>query len=44
MSGLFRDHHRVSEWEEAVERDGRAELYAVYYVPGTDKPLCHLAS
>ena len=34
MSGLFRDHHRVSEWEEAVERDGRAELYAVYYVPG----------
>lgn len=34
MSGLFADHHSVREWEAAVERDGRAELYAVYYVPG----------
>lgn len=34
MAGLFKDHHRIKEWEDAVERDGRCELYAVYYVPG----------
>ncbi len=34
MSSLFQEYHRVSEWEDAVERDGRAALYAVYFVPG----------
>lgn len=33
MSGLFADHHTVKAWEDAVQRDGRVELYAVYYVP-----------
>ena len=34
MSSLFDDHHRIKEWEDAVSRDGRIQLYAVYYVPG----------
>ena len=34
MSTLFDDHHRVCEWEKAVEKDKRFQLYIIYYVPG----------